>query len=140
MSTNDRPLADCHSPWVRLKTQFRPSSQDTNVETKSTTLKLEITSDKQITSVLEGIDDWTIEWMMNNSARIIKHLWSKEAIRKNYTPVQTTYGDNTRVKTNNISTSAHKRVQCWDEDKKPCHLHKNWLSNEYDVQLAIPHL
>ena len=122
-----------------LKTRFGPSTFDKNVQTSRMSLDFDITNDKQIASMLKEIDDWAIEYLHTNSARIMKKVMSKDIIRENYKPLVSKYGDNVRVKTK-INTAGHRMVQCWDDEKNKCELPEDWLSNSYDVQVQIPHL
>ena len=122
-----------------LKTRFGPSTFDKNVETSRKSLDFDITADKQITSMLKEIDEWAVEYLHANSARIMKKVMSKDVIRENYKPLVSQYGDNVRVKTK-INTSGHRVCKCWDEDRQACDLPEDWLSNQYDVQVAIPHM
>ena len=122
-----------------LHTRFGASSFDKNVETNRKSLDFDITNDKQILAMLIDIDDWAIEYMHTNSTRIFKKAMSKDVIRENYKALVSSYGDNVRVKTK-INTNGHRVVKCWDEDRQVCDLPEDWLSNEYDVQCAIPHL
>ena len=122
-----------------LKTRFGASTFDKNVETNGKSLDFDLTNDKQIISMLKEIDDWAIEYLHTNSARIMKKVMSKDVIRENYKPLVSQYGDNVRVKTK-TNISGHRMVQCWDDDKNKSDLPEDWLSNAYDVQVAIPHL
>ena len=122
-----------------LKTRFGPSTFDKNVQTSRMSLDFDITADKQITSMLKEIDEWAIEYMHTNSARIMKKVMSKDVIRENYKPLVSQYGDNVRVKTK-INTSGHRVCQCWNDERQQCDLPEDWLSNSYDVQVAIAHM
>ena len=60
-------------------------------------------------------------------------------LRENYKTLVSQYGDNVRVKTKS-KTQGHRVCKCWDEDRQACDLPEDWLSNQYDVQVAIPAL
>ena len=122
-----------------LKTRFGASSFDKNVETSRKSLDFDITEDKQILAMLKDIDAWAIQYIFDNGGKIMKKVMSKDVIKENYKPLVTQYGDSVRVKTK-INTSGHRVCKCWDEDRQVCDLPEDWLSNEYDVQCAIPHL
>ena len=66
-----------------LKTRFGASTFDKNVETSRKSLDFDITNDKQITAMLKEIDDWAVEYLHTNSARIMKKVVSKDVIREN---------------------------------------------------------
>ena len=123
----------------RLHTRFGASCFDKNVETNRKSLDFDITEDKQILAMLRDIDAWVVEYMHTHSTRIFKKAMSKDVVKENYKPLVTQYGDSVRVKTK-INTSGHRVCICWDEDRNPCDLPEDWLSNEYEVQCAIPHL
>ena len=69
----------------------------------------------------------------------MKKVMSKDIIREDYKPLVSQYGDNVRVKTK-VNTFGHRVCKCWNEDRQACDLPEDWLSNQYDVQVAIPHL
>ena len=50
-----------------------------------------MTNDKHIISMPKELDDWAIEYMMNNNARVLKQLMSKDMMRENYKPLLTQY-------------------------------------------------
>ena len=64
---------------------------------------------------------------------------SNDVIRENYKPLVSQYGDNVKIKTK-INTSGHKVCQCWNDERQRCDLLEDWLSNQYDMQVAIPQL
>ena len=136
--TNDHKPITFHL-GSRLKTRFGASCFDKNVETSRKNLDFDITNDKQICAMLKQIDDWAIQYIFDNSSKILKKVMSKDVIKENYKPLLTQYGDTTRVKTK-INTAGHRAVQCWDEDKNHCDLPEDWIGAEYDVQVAIPQL
>ena len=123
----------------RLRTRFGASSFDKNVETSRKNLDFDITNDKQICAMLKQIDEWAIQYIFDNAAKILKKVMSKDVIKENYRPLLTSYGDTIRVKTK-INTAGHRICSCWDEDRNHCELPEDWLNAEYDVQVAIPQL
>ena len=149
MTTNSRGqktaiLTNEHKPITfhlgsRLRTRFGASTFDKNIETSRKNLDFDITNDKQICAMLKQIDDWAIQYIFDNSSKILKKVMSKDVIKENYKPLLTQYGDTIRVKTK-INTAGHRAVQCWDEDKNHCDLPEDWIGAEYDVQVSIPQL
>ena len=137
-------LTNDHKPIAfhlgsRLRTRFGASSFDKNVETSRKKLDFDITCDKQICTMLKQIDDWAVQYIFDNSAKILKKVMSKDVIQENDRPLLTSYGDNIRVKTK-INTAGHRVCSCWDDDRNPCDLPEEWLNAEYDVQVSIPQL
>ena len=64
---------------------------------------------------------------------------SKEAVIGHYKPLLSRYGESASVRTK-INTKGHRICQCWDADRNPTELPIDWLSNTYDVQVALPQL
>ena len=123
----------------RLRTRFGASSFDKNVESSRKNFDFDVTHDKQICALLKQIDDWAIQYIFDNSAKILKKVMSKDIIKENYRPLLTSYGDTIRVKTK-INTAGHRVCSCWDEDRNHRDLPEEWLNAEYDVQVSIPQL
>jgi len=137
-------LTNDHKPIAfhlgsRLRTRFGASSFDKNVESIRKNLDFDVTCDKQICALLKRIDDWAIQYIFDNAAKILKKAMSKDVIKENYKPLLTQYGDTMRVRTK-INTSGHRVCSCWDEDRNPRELPEDWLNAEYDVQVSLPQL
>ena len=122
-----------------LRTRFGASSYDRNIDSTRKSLDFEITNDQQITSMLQEIDNWAMQYVFDNGGKILKKVMSKDVIKENYKPLLSTYGDSVRVKTK-INTGGHRICQCWDVNRNPCDIPEDWLENEYDVQVAVPQL
>ena len=98
-----------------------------------------MTSDKQIQAVLEEIDKWTVQYILDHGAKFMRKIMSKEVIKEHYKPLLSSYGDRLSVKTK-INTGGSRVCRCWDEDKNPRDLPENWLSSMYDVRISLPQL
>ena len=122
-----------------LKTRFGASTYDKNVESTRKNLDFDVTSDKQIQALLEEIDRWTVQHILDHGGKIMKKVMSKEVIREHYKPLLNSYGDRVSVKTK-INTSGHRVCRCWDEDKNPRDLPESWSRNVYDVNVSLPQL
>ena len=137
-------LTNDHKPIAfhlgsRLRTRFGASSFDKNVESSRKNLDFDVTNDKQICAMLKQMDDWAIQYIFDNAAKILKKVTSKDLIKENYKPLLTQYGDTIRVRTK-INTAGHRVCSCWDEDKGTRDLPEDWLNADYDVQVSIPQL
>jgi len=136
--TNDHKPISFHL-GSRLRTRFGASSFDKNVESSRKNFDFDVTRDKQICALLKQIDDWAIQYISDNSAKILKKVMSKDIIKENYRPLLTSYGDTMRVKTK-INTAGPRVCSCWDEDRNHRDLPEDWLNAEYDVQVSLPQL
>ena len=129
-------LTNDHKPIAfhlgsRLRTRFGASTFDKNIETSRKNLDFDITNDQQIKALLGQIDDWAIQYIFDNSTRILKKTISKDVIKENYRPLLTSYGDSIRVKTK-INVAGHRTCLAWDEDKNHRELpEEDWLNNSY---------
>jgi hypothetical protein len=122
-----------------LKTRFGANTFDKNVESTRKNLDFDITGDKQIQEVLEGIDKWTVQYILDNGGKFMKKVMTKEVIKEHYKPLLSSYGDRLSVKTK-INIGGSRVCRCWDENKDPRDLPENWLSNKYDVRVSLPQL
>ena len=95
----------------RLRTRFGASSFDINLESCRKNLDFDVTNDKQICAMLKQIDDWAIQYIFDNAAKILKNVMSKDVTKENCKPLLTQYGDTVRVRTK-INTSGHRVCTC----------------------------
>ena len=122
-----------------LKTRFGASTYDKNIESTRKNIDFDITNDEQIQALLEEIDRWAVQYIFENGGKFMKKMMSKEIIKEHYKPLMSTYGDRVSVKCK-INTGGHRQCRCWDEDRNPRDVPDEWLSNLYDVRVAIPQL
>ena len=122
-----------------LKTRFGANTYDKNVESTRKNLDFDVTSDKQIQAVLQEIDKWTVQYILDNGGKCMKKIMSREVIKEHYKPLLSSYGDRLSVKTK-INTGGSRVCRCWDENKDPRDLPENWLNNVYDVRVSLPQL
>ena len=122
-----------------LKTRFGANTFDKNVESTRKNLDFDITGDKQIQEVLEGIDKWTVQYILDNGGKFMKKVMTKEVIKEHYKPLLSSYGDRLSVKTK-INIGGSRVCRCWDEHKDQRDLPENWLTNKYDVRVSLPQL
>ena len=124
-----------------LRTRFGASSFDKSVDAPRKNLDFDITSHTEIREFLQSVDDWTVEYISQNSARLFKKVMSKEAVKEHYKPLLITFGDSASVRTK-INLSGHRVCKSWDVDRNPTELPVDcsWLSNTYDVLVSLPQL
>ena len=55
-----------------LKTRFGASTFDKNIESTWKNLDFDITNDKQIQALLEEIDNWTLQYILEHGGKFMK--------------------------------------------------------------------
>ena len=87
--------------------------------------------------MLEEIDKWTVQYILDHGGKFLKKVMSKEVIKEHYKPLLSSYGERLSVKTK-INTGGSRVCRCRDENRYP----RDDLpeSDVYDVKVSLPQL
>jgi len=124
-----------------LRTRFGASTFDKNVDAVRRNLDFDLEEGETLER-LKAIDTWAIEYITENSERLLKKKLSSAEVINGYTPLVRVYGSCSSVKTK-INLRGSRAATYWDDQGKQIlepPAEGTWQDFAYSVQVALPQL
>ena len=124
-----------------LRTRFGASSWDRNMETIRRNLDFDL-GEGETLERLKAIDAWALDYITENSERLLKKRLSKAEVENGYTKLVRTYGSSSSCKCK-INIRGPRSCTYWDDKGQQIHeppAEGTWQDFAYTVAVAIPQL
>ena len=124
-----------------LRTRFGASCFEKGVDAPRRNLDFDITDQEEVHSKLLEIDSWVLDYITQNSERLLKKKITRAEVESAYTPLVRQYGAGSSCKTK-INLRGLRACTFWNEEGEEIKAPDDgtWTEFAYDVFVAIPQL
>ena len=124
-----------------MRTRFGASAFDENVNAVRRNLDFDLEEGETLER-LKAVDAWAIEYLTENSERLLKKKLSRAEVENGYTPLVRVYGSCSSVKSK-INLRGSRAATYWDEQGKQIlepPAESTWQDFAYAAHVSVPQL